>query len=210
VCRREVLSLQLSYQRAAHKFVAPVVLLRQPSIMQCVLAVLGAAFFTLFVKIVILQPAKRRKKKKKLEKLKRDSAAQTEISKRHAESATKLMMPTVARKISYEESRRGLIVVYAKYGNLERDAKEEKEGKKSDSPSAIDVTVPLQNLVEDSKLILHVGSKSILLGFYDPCVGEDKQLYIRYLFKDKLHEVTIDDAEAIGLPLECKFFMSSI
>jgi DnaJ family protein C protein 11 len=68
----------------------------------------------------------------------------------------------------------------------------------------IDVTIPLQYLVEDSQLHLHDGSKAHLLGFYDPCIGEDKQLYIRYLFHDKLHEVTIDDSDVLGLPLACK------
>ena len=49
-------------------------------------------------------------------------------------------------------------------------------------------------------------SLNFYIGFYDPCPGEDKSLYIRYLFKDKLHEVTIDDTQAIGLPLACKNF----
>jgi len=144
--------------------------------------------------------------------LRKESATQTAIAKRHAESAVKLMILTVTRKIAQEEAKRGLIIVYAKYGNLEKDDAQELvpnkvpvlvgTEKKEEFPPAIDVTVALQNLVEDSKLHLHPGSKSSLLGFYDPCVGEDKQLYIRYLFKDRMHEVKIDDTDAIGLPLE--------
>jgi DnaJ family protein C protein 11 len=119
------------------------------------------------------------------------------------------MMTNVQRKVLVEESRRGLIIVYACYGNLDENNKDSaatSQSQESDEERVIDVTIPLQYLVEDSQLHLHESSsKSNLLGFYDPCPGEEKKLYIKYLFKDKLHEVTITDTEAIGLPLACKF-----
>lgn len=71
----------------------------------------------------------------------------------------------------------GLIIVNAWYGNLA------KFGVDEPSPYVIDVTIPLQYLVEDSQLHLHNTSKSKLMGFYDPCIGEDKALHIRYLFR---------------------------
>ena len=41
--------------------------------------------------------------------------------------------------------------------------------------------------MKDSKLqILTEGSKSSLPGFYDPCIGEDKSLYIKYRFVNAL------------------------
>lgn len=64
----------------------------------------------------------------------------------------------------------------------------------------MDVTIALQHLVEDSQLRLFETSKANLLGFYDPAYGEEKQLYIRYLFKDKLHQVTIQDNEPLAIP----------
>ncbi len=58
--------------------------------------------------------------------------------------------------------------------------------------------------VEDSKLVLEEGSKASLYGFYDPCPGEDKQLCVQYLFKDKMHKVTINDNEELVIPLRGK------
>lgn len=43
-------------------------------------------------------------------------------------------------------------------------------------------------------------------GFYDPCIGEAKSLRVRYLFRDSLHEVTIDEIEALAIPRQCKLF----
>lgn len=35
----------------------------------------------------------------------------------------------------------------------------------------------------------------------DPCMGEAKSLRVQYLFRDKLHEVTVDDMEGLRAPL---------
>jgi len=44
----------------------------------------------------------------------------------------------------------------------------------------VDVTIPLQNLVENSRLQLPSEiTKSGLPGFYDPCPGGDKKLKVR-------------------------------
>jgi DnaJ family protein C protein 11 len=91
----------------------------------------------------------------------------------------------------------GLIIIQAWYGNVKKEA----EGDTQDGNSSIvDVTVPLQYLVEESQLHLQGGPKAGLLGFFDPCPDEDKQLYIRYLFQDKLHHVTIQEWEALDIP----------
>lgn len=82
-------------------------------------------------------------------------------------------------------------------------------------PDIIDVTVPIQCLVEDgSKLNLYEGgSKTDLAGFYDPCAPttlemilqqEDKEpekhLLIRYLYQNYEHQVIVGDSEGIKLP----------
>lgn len=141
--------------------------------------------------------------------MRKETAEQRIVAKKAAESAIKLMMTNVQRKVLVEESRRGLIVVYACYGCLDEDNKEVAGQETTEGEErVIDVTIPLQYLVEDSQLHLHESSsKSHLLGFFDPCPGEEKKLYIKYLFKDKLHEVTISDTEAIGLPLACMFIL---
>jgi len=47
-------------------------------------------------------------------------------------------------------------------------------------------------------------------GFYDPCPGEDKQLKIRYEFRDVIHEVTVGDQDPVKLPKQCEQTMNVI
>ena len=42
-------------------------------------------------------------------------------------------------------------------------------------------------------------------GFYDPCPGVAKSLYIQYRFRDQLHETTVPDEEPIRLPLKSMY-----
>ncbi len=44
--------------------------------------------------------------------------------------------------------------------------------------------------------------RDVWSGFYDPCPGDEKQLRIRYLFKDKMHHVTINDNDELVIPLK--------
>lgn len=44
-------------------------------------------------------------------------------------------------------------------------------------------------------------TQSKLVGFFDPCVGEKKSLYVRYVFRGHLHEVSVDDLGAVAIPL---------
>ena len=92
--------------------------------------------------------------------------------------------------------------------------------------------MPLQALVNNSQLRLHAHSKvskrrtrasvgclgvslthlgpshlipmqASLLGFYDPCIGEPKQLHIVYLFRRRRHEVVVNDLDEVALPMRC-------
>ena len=47
--------------------------------------------------------------------------------------------------------------------------------------------------------------KNHILGFYDPCLGEKKQLRIRYEFQERMHEVVVADMDHVALPIRCKF-----
>ncbi|ESL05163.1 hypothetical protein TRSC58_07213 [Trypanosoma rangeli SC58] len=66
----------------------------------------------------------------------------------------------------------------------------------------LDVTVPLQNFVRDSRLLLPAGSKSKLVGFTDPdpFTEEEKELKIVYWFQRRRHAVTLRDDEPVELP----------
>uniref|UniRef100_A0A8P4KMN5 DnaJ homolog subfamily C member 11 n=1 Tax=Dicentrarchus labrax TaxID=13489 RepID=A0A8P4KMN5_DICLA len=106
-----------------------------------------------------------------------------------------LMQESVRRIIEAEESKMGLIILNAWYGKFVSDTSQKQEKAK-----VIDVTVPLQCLVKDSKLILTESSKAGLPGFYDPCVGEEKSLKLLYQFRGVMHQVISADIESLRIP----------
>uniref|UniRef100_A0A3B3Z408 DnaJ homolog subfamily C member 11 n=1 Tax=Poecilia mexicana TaxID=48701 RepID=A0A3B3Z408_9TELE len=92
----------------------------------------------------------------------------------------------------------GLIILNGWYGKFVSDTSQKQEKAK-----VIDVTVPLQCLVKDSKLILTEASKAGLPGFYDPCVGEEKSLKLLYQFRGVMHQVISADTEPLRIPKQC-------
>lgn len=122
----------------------------------------------------------------------------------------------------------GLIILNAWYGKFVTD-----NSRRHERAKVIDVTVPLQCLVKDSKLILTEATKvrraplqthdatvlpdlparlsdggssfqSGLPGFYDPCVGEEKSLKVLYQFRGVMHQVVSGDTEPLRIPKQCK------
>lgn len=81
---------------------------------------------------------------------------------------------------------------------MEKEKGGEREGGEDDD-SIVDVTIPLQYLVEKSELRV-VSPKRTLKGFYDPCPGEKKHLFIEYTFGGALRRATLMDDEDVLLP----------
>lgn len=151
-------------------------------------------------KLIIL-PYIRKQKQNELMKQRESNKARLTEMRRQAFAAIDLMRETVRRIVDQEEAKKGLVILFAWYGQLvseDADALEEEENK--DAETMMDATIPLQCLVKDSKLILQDSSKSGLPGFYDPCPGEDKSLRVRYLFHAVTHQVTIKDGESLRIP----------
>ncbi|XP_056651871.1 dnaJ homolog subfamily C member 11 isoform X2 [Monodelphis domestica] len=144
---------------------------------------------------LVIKPYLRAQKEKELEKQRESTATDILQKKQEAESAVRLMQESVRRIIEAEESRMGLIILNAWYGKFVND-----KSRKNEKAKVIDVTVPLQCLVKDSKLILTEASKAGLPGFYDPCVGEEKSLKVLYQFRGVLHQVMVTDGEALRIP----------
>lgn len=109
------------------------------------------------------------------------------------------MKETLTRKIESETLRDGLIIVSAFYGKLPRD----KLSRDLDDRSPYrDFTIVLQTMVVDSKLHIAGGhSLASIVGFFDPCLGEDKRLRVTYRYKNRLHEVEVFDEDQLILPL---------
>uniref|UniRef100_A0AAY5EQP9 J domain-containing protein n=1 Tax=Electrophorus electricus TaxID=8005 RepID=A0AAY5EQP9_ELEEL len=162
-------------------------------------ATVGPLVFYLAIQRLVIKPYVCAQKEQELEKQRESAASDVAKKKQEAESAVLLMQESVRRIIEAEESRMGLIILNAWYGKFVTD-----NSRKHERARVIDVTVPLQCLVKDSKLILTEASKCGLPGFYDPCVGEEKSLKVLYQFRGVMHQVVAGDTEALRIPKQCR------
>lgn len=151
------------------------------------------------VKVLIVNPFLKMEKQKESEANREKYAKQMAENKREAEGSIRLMQEACGRIVEYESSRNGVVIVSAWYGHLVTMGESSHEVHRGPS-KVIDVTVPVQCQVKDSRLFLTESSKSNLTGFYDPCPEEEKMLRIRYLFRGAVHEVTVGDKEPVRLP----------
>uniref|UniRef100_A0A673MFA6 DnaJ homolog subfamily C member 11 n=1 Tax=Sinocyclocheilus rhinocerous TaxID=307959 RepID=A0A673MFA6_9TELE len=158
-------------------------------------ATVGPLVFYLAIQRLVIRPYLRAQQEQELEKQRESSASDIAKKKQEAEAAVLLMQESVRRIIEAEESRMGLIILNAWYGKFVTD-----NSRKHERARVIDVTVPLQCLVKDSKLVLTEASKAGLPGFYDPCVGEEKSLKVLYQFRGVMHQVLCGDTEALRIP----------
>ncbi|XP_063695927.1 dnaJ homolog subfamily C member 11 [Culicoides brevitarsis] len=154
------------------------------------------AFFV--IKKAIIDPMNDEKKQRKIEKAKETNKLRVIEKRKEAETAISLMSATYDRIIIEEEKKKGLIIVSAFYGKSDKMINTTNE--EDESEEVIDVKVPLQCMVKDSRLVLHKSSKCDLPGFYDPCMGEMKSLKIEYKYKENTYSITFDDKDDIRLP----------
>ena len=120
------------------------------------------------VKKLIVDPVVKEQQDREKEKQKELNKSRMLEKQREAKCAIDLMMMTFSRIRAEEEAKRGLVITKALYGrfvypNGQTGSVEAAEGHKDE---VIDVTVPLQCLVIDSKLVLHNAPKVIYLFIY--------------------------------------------
>ncbi|KAG0000419.1 hypothetical protein BGZ65_004387 [Modicella reniformis] len=169
-----ILSAQLNPRIAFWATVAPI----------CAVTALDMAY---------VKPKRRRERMEKIKVLRKVHADFIAIQKKEAEEALELLRESTMRKMRQEQEKDGLVIVEALYGNLSAT---------SEPGLVANVTIAVQSLVNDSQLIMPGGhSKTHILGFYDPCLGEKKQLKIRYEFQRRLHEVVVADLASVAAPV---------
>ncbi|XP_023649042.1 dnaJ homolog subfamily C member 11a [Paramormyrops kingsleyae] len=188
-------SLKIKLNRASQTYFFPIHLTDQILPSAIFYATAGPLVFYLAMQRLVIKPYLRAQKEQDLEKQQETLSSGVARKRQEAEAAVLLMQESVRRIIEAEESRMGLIILNAWYGKFVTD-----NSRKHERAKVIDVTVPLQCLVKDSKLILTEATKSGLPGFYDPCVGEEKSLKVLYQFRGVMHQVLSGDTEALRIP----------
>uniref|UniRef100_A0A7N6BQ73 J domain-containing protein n=1 Tax=Anabas testudineus TaxID=64144 RepID=A0A7N6BQ73_ANATE len=170
-------SLKIKLNRASQTYFFPIHLTDQLLPSAVFYATVGPLVFYLAIQQLIIRPYVQAQKEQDLEKQRESSASNIAKKKQEAEAAV------------------SLIILNAWYGKFVTD-----NSRKHERAKVIDVTVPLQCLVKDSKLILTEATKSGLPGFYDPCVGEEKSLKVLYQFRGVMHQVLSGDTEPLRIP----------
>ncbi|KAM3878202.1 dnaJ homolog subfamily C member 11 [Diretmus argenteus] len=191
-------TLKIRLARASQTYLFPVHLTDQLLPSAVFYATVGPLLVYMVVHRLIVIPYTQAQKKQELELQRKSSATDIAKKKQEAESAVLLMQESVRRIVEAEESKMGLIILNAWYGKFVTDTSQKQE-----RAQVIDVTVPLQCLIKDSKLILAEASKAGLPGFYDPCVGEEKSLKLLYQFRGVMHQVLSADTEPLRIPKQC-------
>lgn len=156
------------------------------------------------VRSVAILPMIRKEWESDIRVKKSEKAKEVVEKRRNAEAAVELMQETVERVVSTEQAKHGLLIVEAWYGKLfDHQAVDDATHNNNNmvqEPKVIDVRIPLQCMVADSKLILRETSKANIPGFYDPCIGERKFLRVKYEFRGVPHEVTVKNSEPLIIP----------
>lgn len=164
----------------------------------------------LLLKKLVLDPINRERQDRERQKSMEANHERLQEMQRQARATIELMKETYTRIRKDEEKKKGLVIVKAIYGKLPDGVSSHEiiDTSGDGSPETplnpyaevIDVTIPIQCLVNDSRLELLEASKAELPGFYDPCVGEDKHLTVQYFFHSNLHSCTVPDNHALVLP----------
>ncbi|KAL7274953.1 hypothetical protein RUND412_002129 [Rhizina undulata] len=145
------------------------------------------------LELCVLRPRDRKLRKIEMKKRKRLMAKSIEKRRKAAEEAVELMRDHVERRMNQERLVGGLVILEARYGVAVGDL-----GRRGDW---VEVTVALGALVNESQLVIpRKLQKSYIVGFYDPAPREKKQLYVRYMFRGRIHEILIGDHQGLVMP----------
>uniref|UniRef100_A0A8C6V2B3 DnaJ homolog subfamily C member 11 n=1 Tax=Neogobius melanostomus TaxID=47308 RepID=A0A8C6V2B3_9GOBI len=183
-------SLKIKLNRASQTYFFPIHLTDQLLPSAVFYATVGPLVFYVAIQQLVIRPYLRAQKEQDLEKQRESSASNIAKKKQEAEAVSQKM-----DSLFFTFTLSGLIILNAWYGKFVTD-----NSKRHERAKVIDVTVPLQCLVKDSKLILTETAKSGLPGFYDPCVGEEKSLKVLYQFRGVMHQVLSGDTEPLRIP----------
>ncbi|XP_028093126.1 chaperone protein dnaJ 13-like isoform X1 [Camellia sinensis] len=190
--------------RGGQKLIVPILLSRHLNAVIATGALVIPASIYFPLKTFIVKPYSLKwEKHEVLDNMKR-TAAQVREARAAAEKAQQLLQNVANRKKSRQLETGGLVIAKAVYGSQNALKKKDEVGETKDelASQVIDVTLPLNFLVNDSgQLKLHEGvKKSGIMGFCDPCPGEPKQLRVEYTCHGEIYDVVVDDYEELLIP----------
>ncbi len=205
VCRDST-GVTLSFARTSQLFIFPFIVKGRPTVRRLALAYGIPVLTLLAARYMIIEPLRLARRRRTITRIKVEQAASLDAMKDEAARAVEVMRSSAEAGASVERARHGLIIEEAFFGPTKALGRRHARSHGvvlSQWPRAIDVTVPLQHMVESSRLLIAGGStKTAMIGFHDPCFGEGKSIYIRYLFGQREHAVCLRDGDPITLPME--------
>lgn len=113
------------------------------------------------LKNFIVDPIVKERQQRDRDKQKESNKRLKQEKQKEARAAIELMKATFSRIRAEEEAKKGLVITEALYGRFiyPQDRSDNEESIGSQREEIIDVTIPLQCLVKNSKLVLHNASK---------------------------------------------------
>jgi len=165
----------------------------------------------LTVKKLVIEPYRARKQEIERERQRETNKERVAGDRREAEASVRLMEERYNRIKEEELARGGLVVVRCLFGQLVGESEqllinladwpdEDSEVPVVSGGDWVDITIPVQCCVEDSRLILWEGTKSSLSGVWDPTPEEDKWILIQYTYQNIRHQVLCPETDTIKLP----------
>ncbi|CAF0729051.1 unnamed protein product [Didymodactylos carnosus] len=184
--------LRLKFSRGSQSFTFPLQLSQEIIPSSVFYATVLPVIAYLALDRLIIRPFSKSQQERE-QKQRQDEAREKQTERRQEAMNAQQVLRTIAERTKDNEGVNGLIIISGHYGHLISE--------ETDPSKVIDVTIPLQAIVKDSKLMIATNvSKSNITGFYDPCIGEEKSLYIKYSLRSQLHQHTFTDEEPIILP----------
>ena len=217
------LTLKFRMNRQGQRFVIPILLTPmvtwRKSLMAFTLPPIAIALLRYFVARPIVNRYARKRQLAVREKNKKNVLTAMQA----AHDAVKVIAATADKKARDARERGGLVIESAAFGcfdprphnvkggpiipNFESWSPSESEDASSSTdptklpPPYVDVRRALQFMVDNDTLDLYENvAMSDLLGFCDPCPGEDKYLRVRYRYRRSLHEVTVKGDSMLSVP----------
>lgn len=190
-------NIHLTFSRQQTHLSVPIRLTDRPTLKSVALAAIAPVVLYFSAKWII-QAAKTQWDRRNLIAHRRDVVHKTSQERNAALEELDQMRERITLNREYETESNGLVILNARFGNLHDTSLY--EGISRNLHPWLDVKDQIQYYVNDSKLFLPRYPFSKLLGIYDPCPDERKQLWIEYSFRGEHGSVTIDDENECHLP----------